>query len=111
VPQSREETTMTAEPISITNRAEGDSEPHTCTCNHADEGTVVLDARLLPHAIRHAAIFGALDAIQPGFALDLIAPHDPLPLLAELEQRHPGRFGLNYLERGPEAWTIRLTRA
>ena len=28
---------MTAEPISITDRAEGDSEPHTCTCNHAEE--------------------------------------------------------------------------
>ncbi|WP_338145080.1 hypothetical protein [Cryobacterium algoritolerans] len=34
--------------------------------------TIVLDARTIPHAIRRAAIFGALDAVAPGFALDVI---------------------------------------
>ena len=64
----------------------------------------------MPHAIRHATIFGALDGIGSGEALVLVAPHDPVPLLAQLEQRSPGVFAVSYLERGPEAWRLRLLR-
>ncbi|HSP53388.1 MAG TPA: DUF2249 domain-containing protein [Cryobacterium sp.] len=95
---------MTAEPITLT-------AAHTCNCNHDAAETIVLDGRTIPHAVRHAAIFGALEAIQVGFSLDLIAPHDPLPLLAQLEKARPGAFNVSYVERGPEAWRIRFTRA
>ena len=44
----------------------------------------------IPHAIRHATIFGALDSVLPGAGLDLVAPHDPLPLLDQVDQRWPG---------------------
>ncbi|MBN9611022.1 MAG: hypothetical protein BGO26_16790 [Actinobacteria bacterium 69-20] len=70
----------------------------------------VLDARQVPHHIRHATVFGALDAVRPGAGLELIAPHDPLPLLAQIEERDPGAFEISYLERGPEAWRIALDR-
>ncbi|MEO7125024.1 MAG: DUF2249 domain-containing protein [Nakamurella sp.] len=70
----------------------------------------VLDARQVPHNIRHATVFGALDAVRPGTGLELIAPHDPLPLLAQIEERDPGAFDVSYLERGPEAWRIALDR-
>lgn len=84
---------------------------HTCTCGgHDDEAVPELDARVVPHAIRHATIFGALDAVRPGGGLVLVAPHDPLPMLAQLEQREPGAFAVEYLERGPEAWRLQLTR-
>ena len=33
-----------------------------CGCG-ADEGEPTLDVRLIPHAIRHATVFGALSAI------------------------------------------------
>jgi uncharacterized protein (DUF2249 family) len=69
-----------------------------------------LDARTVPHAIRHATIFGALDAVRPGSGLVLVAPHDPLPLLQQVEQRAPGAFSVDYLERGPEAWRLRFLR-
>jgi len=69
-----------------------------------------LDARTIPHAIRHAAIFGALDGVRPGKGLILVAPHDPLPLLAQLERREPGAFEVDYLERGPEAWRLAIVR-
>ena len=69
-----------------------------------------LDARAVPHAIRHATIFGALDSVEAGSGMVLVAPHDPLPLLALLEQRSPGLFSVDYLERGPEAWRIRFIR-
>ncbi len=71
----------------------------------------VLDARAVPHAIRHATIFGALDSIGAGGGLVLVAPHDPLPLLEQVEQRSPGLFSIDYLERGPEAWRIRFVHA
>jgi len=84
-----------------------------CGCGHQDPAGVLpeLDARAVPHAIRHATIFGALDSVGAGGGLVLVAPHDPLPLLAQLEERSPGLFSVDYLERGPEAWRIRLVRA
>lgn len=82
----------------------------TCACGHHDTSVPELDARAIPHAIRHATIFGALGAIAPGGAMDLVAPHDPLPLLAQVAQRYPGGFEISYLERGPEAWKLRFSR-
>nr|WP_233193909.1 MULTISPECIES: DUF2249 domain-containing protein [unclassified Cryobacterium] len=71
----------------------------------------MLDARTIPHAIRHAAVFGALDAVVPGFALDVIEPHDPQRMLAELQQSQPNTFDVSYIERGPELWRVRFSRA
>lgn len=72
--------------------------------------TEELDARAIPHHLRHATIFSALEGIAAGQALVLIAPHDPIPLLAQLEQRRPGAFEVSYLERGPHAWRLCLER-
>jgi uncharacterized protein (DUF2249 family) len=90
--------------------AEG-QDGHSCGCHESDDaGWPELDARVIPHAIRHATVFGATDSVPPGAAMVLIAPHDPLPLLAQLEQRSGGAFEVSYLERGPEAWRLLLTR-
>jgi uncharacterized protein (DUF2249 family) len=84
---------------------------HACGCHEADApGHPVLDARAVPHAIRHATIFGALDAVRPGEGLVLVAPHDPLPLLAQVHDRFAGAFGTEYLERGPETWRLLFVR-
>jgi uncharacterized protein (DUF2249 family) len=84
---------------------------HACGCGETDgPNHPELDARAVPHAIRHATIFGALDGVRPGKGLVLLAPHDPLPLLAQLEQRAPGAFEVSYLERGPETWRLALVR-
>lgn len=85
------------------------TETHTCTCGHHAEEPV-LDARTIPHAVRHAAIFGALGGLSSGASMVLVAPHNPLPLLAQLEERDPGAFTREYVEQGPEAWKIRFTR-
>lgn len=76
----------------------------------AEASRPVLDARQVPHNIRHATVFGALDAVRAGAGLELIAPHDPLPLLAQIDEREPGAFTVTYLERGPEVWRIALDR-
>ncbi|WP_416979803.1 DUF2249 domain-containing protein [Streptomyces sp. T028] len=81
-----------------------------CGCGGAEEtAEPELDVREVPHALRHATVFGALDAVPVGTAMVLVAPHDPLPLLAQIEQRSPGAFAVEYLERGPESWRLRLS--
>ena len=84
---------------------------HSCGCGETDPaGYPELDARAVPHSIRHATIFGALDAVRPGDGMVLVAPHDPLPLLSQIEQRSPGAFEVSYIERGPEAWRLAFVR-
>jgi uncharacterized protein (DUF2249 family)/hemerythrin-like domain-containing protein len=84
---------------------------HTCACGESATAELPeLDARGVPHAIRHATIFGALDAVSPGGGMVLVAPHDPLPLLRQLEQRAPDTFDVSYVERGPDAWRLRFLR-
>ncbi len=88
------------------------SSEHSCQCNESESSSLPeLDAREIPHAIRHATIFGALDGLAPGQGLVLVAPHDPLPLLAQLEARSPGAFVVDYLQSGPEAWRLSMIRS
>lgn len=86
------------------------TEKPTCTCGHQHDELPELDARALPHAIRHAAIFGAFDSLRPGSAMVLVAPHDPLPLLAQLGDAYGDEIAVSYLERGPEAFKLKLAR-
>lgn len=83
---------------------------HTCACGGHDDPVPVLDVREIPHAIRHATVFGAFDAVPEDGALILIAPHDPVPLLRQLADRSGGRLGVDYEQRGPDAWRLRLVR-
>lgn len=101
---------MAAEPIELKTSAPAKTEGSGCACGGTDETEIVLDVRTIPHAIRHATIFGAIGAIAPGFCLDLVADHNPLPLLAQLNDRNPGEFEVSYLEDGPEVWKLRLAR-
>ena len=68
-----------------------------------------LDVVQIPHEIRHGAIHGALSTRDVGDALILIAPHNPLPLLREVEARDD-TFALEYLQEGPDVWRIKFTR-
>lgn len=82
-----------------------------CACGESDGAELpVLDATTIPHAIRHATIFGALAGVRAGDGMVLRAPHDPLPLLAQLEEREPGAFEVSYLVEGPEVWDLQLVR-
>ena len=85
-------------------------EKPTCTCGHHDEELPVLDARAIPHAIRHAAILGAVASLSPGKALALVAPHNPLPLLAQIRDAHGDAIAVEYLDRAPDAVQVQLTR-
>lgn len=64
------------------------------------------DARGIAKRFRHAAIFGALDALQPGETMRFENDHDPLPLLAQIAQRYGERVAVEYRQRQPEGVVI-----
>lgn len=84
------------------------SESGGCGCGGHDAEVPVLDVRAIPHAIRHASVFGAWDSIQPGNALILVAPHNPLPLLQQLGER--SAIEVEYLSEDPQEWRLKLTK-
>lgn len=59
------------------------------------------DARGVAKRFRHAAIFGALDSLQPGETMRFANDHDPLPLLAQIQQRYGERVSVEYRQREP----------
>ena len=82
-----------------------------CGCgHHDDEGVPELDARLLPHALRHAAVLGAFGAVADGGSLDLVAPHRPTPLLRQIAERTAGPVTVTELARDAGVWRGRITK-
>jgi uncharacterized protein (DUF2249 family) len=59
------------------------------------------DARGVAKRFRHAAIFGALQSLNAGETMRFINDHDPLPLLAQLQQTFGEGLGINYVRREP----------
>jgi uncharacterized protein (DUF2249 family) len=68
------------------------------------------DARGVAKRFRHAAIFGALDSLMPGETMRFVNDHDPLPLLAQLEQRYGEAVTIEYRQREPGAIAIDFIR-
>ena len=67
--------------------------------NRAD-GIYDFDARGIAKRFRHAAIFGALDSLQPGERMRFVNDHNPLPLLQQMRARYGERISVHYLEQG-----------
>lgn len=59
------------------------------------------DARGVAKRFRHAAIFGALQSLNPGETMRFVNDHDPLPLLAQLQQAFGESLGIEYVRREP----------
>ena len=57
------------------------------------------DARVIAKRFRHAAIFGALDALRPGETMRFMNDHDPLPLLDQLRDRYGDKVAIEYVKR------------
>jgi uncharacterized protein (DUF2249 family) len=68
------------------------------------------DARGIAKRFRHAAIFGALDSLQPGETMRFVNDHDPLPLLEQLRERYAERVDILYLQRERGAIMIDFVR-
>jgi len=70
----------------------------------------VIDVRTIAPYERHAQIFGRLDALGAGEALQIVNDHDPVPLHMQLENRAPRQFQWAYLQSGPQLWQVEITR-
>ena len=64
------------------------------------------DARGIAKRFRHAAIFGALRALQPGETMRFVNDHDPLPLLQQLQQAFGDGLRIEYVRREPQQIVI-----
>ncbi|QPL05884.1 MULTISPECIES: DUF2249 domain-containing protein [Actinomyces] len=79
-----------------------------CGCGHAD-APLTLDARPIPHRLRHAAIIGAASSLSIGEGFDLLAPHVPRPLLAQIDHL-PLTFEHSVLEVGEGFARVHIRR-
>lgn len=66
-----------------------------------DDRIYVFDARGISKRFRHAAIFGALDALAPGECMRFVNDHDPLPLLDQIVDRFGEHVDIRYVSRTP----------
>lgn len=69
-----------------------------------------LDVRNLRKPDKHPTIFQTFDALAVGESFVLVNNHDPKHLRDEFDTEHPGGYGWDYLERGPDRWRIRIGR-
>ena len=74
---------------------------HNCSTPLTSEGVYPFDARGVAKRFRHAAIFGALDSLQPGETMRFCNDHDPLPLLAQIGGRFGPNVQIDYVQRNP----------
>ena len=76
-------------------------------CDHTTaEAIYPFDARGIAKRFRHAAIFGALDALNPGETMRFVNDHDPIPLLQQMQARYGSQVDVQYRERSPQGVMI-----
>ena len=78
-----------------------------------DDGFSVVnefDLRPFPPAERHELFYKAFADIKVGEAFEFINDHDPKPLYYQMEAESKVPFRWEYLEKGPEAWKVRVTK-
>ena len=68
------------------------------------------DARGIARRFRHSAIFGALDALNPGETMRFVNDHDPIPLLGQLQARYGEGVHIEYRQRSHEGVVIDFMR-
>jgi uncharacterized protein (DUF2249 family) len=74
---------------------------HDCSIPVISDGVYPFDARGVARRFRHAAIFGALDSLNPGETMRFCNDHDPLPLLSQIRQYFGNRVEITYVQREP----------
>ena len=84
---------------------------HNCSNPASFDQCYPFDARGVAKRFRHAAIFGALNALHPGETMSFLNDHDPLPLLAQLTEYFGDGIIINYVSREPGQIAINFTRA
>jgi uncharacterized protein (DUF2249 family) len=79
---------------------------HDCSIPVVSHGIYFFDARGIAKRFRHAAIFGALEALHRGETMRFCNDHHPLPLLAQIEQRFGNDVHIAYVSQQPKQVVI-----
>ncbi len=69
-----------------------------------------LDARTIHPMIRQSAIFGVLVGLPPQAAVTIVAPNDPGPIVALLEERLPGEYAVMTDQAAADEWRVTFIR-
>lgn len=69
-----------------------------------------IDLREIPHRHRHPLVFNTFRMLESGQTMELLSDHDPEPLFHQFQERSPGGFGWDYLDKGPDVWRVRIMR-
>ena len=85
------------EPLLVVNQ------PH---AHRSADNIYPFDASGIAKRFRHAAIFGALNALETGETMAFFNDHDPLPLLRQIEQYFGEKVRYEYVSRAPEGVRI-----
>ncbi|MFC0348229.1 DUF2249 domain-containing protein [Undibacterium danionis] len=75
--------------------------PHDCSRPSTEADIYAFDARCVAKRFRHAAIFGALSALQPGETMRFCNDHDPIPLLHQIGDHFGDKIKMAYISREP----------
>ena len=70
----------------------------------------VLDVREIPCSIKHGLVLRTCLELPQGSCFILLNGHDPVPISQQLQTEFPGCYAWDYLERGPEAFRIRISK-
>ncbi|MGE5165120.1 MAG: DUF2249 domain-containing protein [Sphingobacteriales bacterium] len=70
----------------------------------------IIDVRSIIPRERHSLIFNTFQRLEPSHAFVLVNDHDPKPLYYHFQAEHQGRFGWDYLEKGPDVWRVVISR-
>lgn len=85
------------EPLNVINQ------PHS---HRRADNIYPFDASGIAKRFRHAAIFGALSALEPGEIMAFFNDHDPIPLLQQIERHFGNRVRAEYVSRTPDGVRI-----
>lgn len=72
--------------------------------------STTLDVRTLAPKDRHQRIFETFESLKPGENFLLVNDHDPKPLYYQFQAERAGEFAWNYVEQGPEVWSVVIGR-
>lgn len=72
----------------------------------ASDNTPTIDVRTLAPMYRHQRIFETFESLKLGESFLLVNDHDPKPLYYQFQAERAGEFTWNYVEQGPEVWSV-----
>jgi regulator of cell morphogenesis and NO signaling len=70
----------------------------------------ILNVTSLEPRLKHSTVFERFDDLISGESLILHNNHDPKPLYFEISAKRGDIFSWDYLEQGPELWSVKITK-